>query len=463
VRGLVAAGTVLSLLALPLSADADPTPRPSPAPSATTVPGGEASAADPTPAETSSTEQAATPSPEPHSAAATATDTITLSVAAAKTPIPGRFFEDIGTYAISGSVGADDATATVAVYRRATSATTWTKITETPADASGSFAASVPVTERGGFTFAATIGGSPSSTDALVSDEVAVTVENSYLSMDKIVASVDALKDPVAAGRVVPARPGVKVIVEVLKSGGYVTTAAATTTASGTYKTTVPYGRGNLATYQVRTRYVTANRPTRSEASTAHSFKRIAVINAVLSTTTAAEVAKTYHAGCPVGRSKLRTITMNFYGFDKRMHRGVLIVRKDLTSKVIRGFSSALTHKYPVAKMNNPNVYGGSDPKQMAANNTSGFNCRKVVGNPYKMSPHSYGIAVDVNTVQNPYRDSRGKWWPANGKPYIKRTPKKWGMLTKSSYLTKSLRKDKFFWGGFWYPGRDYQHFEYRG
>ena len=62
--------------------------------------------------------------------------------------------------------------------------------------------------------------------------------------------------------------------------------------------------------------------------------------------------------------------------------------------------------------MNNPNVYGGNDPRQMAADNTSGFNCRKVVGNPYKMSPHSYGIALDVNTVQNPYRDDRGKWWP---------------------------------------------------
>ena len=113
--------------------------------------------------------------------------------------------------------------------------------------------------------------------------------------------------------------------------------------------------------------------------------------------------------------------------------------------------------------MNNPNVYGGNDPKQMAADNTSGFNCRKVVGNPYRMSPHSYGIAIDVNTVRNPYRDAKGKWWPANGKPYIKRTPKKWGMLTKNSTLTKSLRKDKFFWGGFWSPGKDYQHFEYRG
>jgi hypothetical protein len=153
---------------------------------------------------------------------------------------------------------------------------------------------------------------------------------------------------------------------------------------------------------------------------------------------------------------------MNFYGRDKRMHRGVLIVRTDLVPEIKRGFTRALRAQFPVAKMNNPNVYGGNDPKQMAANNTSGFNCRKVVGNPYAQSPHSYGIAIDVDTVQNPYRDARGKWWPANGKSYIDRTPLRFGMLGKKSPLTKQLRSDDFFWGGLWNPGRDYQHFEYR-
>jgi hypothetical protein len=154
---------------------------------------------------------------------------------------------------------------------------------------------------------------------------------------------------------------------------------------------------------------------------------------------------------------------MNFYGRDSVMHRGVLIVRSNLTTKIIRGFRKALDHRYPVAKMNNPNLYGGNDPKQMTANNTSGFNCRKVVGNPYAQSPHSYGIAIDVNTVQNPYRDGHGKWWPKNGRPYIDRTPRRKGMLTKNSYLTKSLKADHFFWGGRGSPGKDYQHFEYRG
>lgn len=142
------------------------------------------------------------------------------------------------------------------------------------------------------------------------------------------------------------------------------------------------------------------------------------------------------------------------------MHRGVIIIRADLSDDLTRAFGSALTHRYPIAQMVNPNVYGGDDPRQMEADNTSGFNCRKVTGNPYAQSPHSYGTALDVNTVENPYRDVRGKWWPSKGKAYIKRTPRRPGMLTKDSYLTKSLRKDDFFWGGFWSPGRDSQHFQ---
>ncbi len=389
---------------------------------------------------------------------------ISLAVVATGTPVPGHFYQDIGRYAMSGSVGADDATATVTIYQRpATGSTTWTKVATTTSDATGRFTTSLAVTSYGSFVFAATIGGSPTGATAAVSNLVKITVENASIAMKKPATSIDSLTDTTISGQVVPARAGVTVIVEVKNASTYVQTALAKTAADGRYSAKFTYGHGHLATYEMRARYVPANRPTRIESSERYSITRAAVIHAVVTSTTAADVAKTYHAGCPLGRSSLKTIALNYYGFDKLMHRGVIIVRHDLTTKVIRGFSSALAHRFPISKMNNPNVYGGDDPTQMAADNTSGFNCRKVVGNPYRMSPHSYGIALDVNTVQNPYRDSRGKWWPTNGKAYIKRTPYKKGMLRSISYLTKSLRKDKFFWGGFWSPGKDYQHFEYRG
>ena len=44
-----------------------------------------------------------------------------------------------------------------------------------------------------------------------------------------------------------------------------------------------------------------------------------------------------------------------------------------------------------------------SDLAAMRADNTSAFNCRPVTGNPYRVSQHSYGNAIDINTVRNPY------------------------------------------------------------
>lgn len=233
-----------------------------------------------------------------------------------------------------------------------------------------------------------------------------------------------------------------------------------TTDANGQFRGALAYGKGQLATYSIRSAYRATNR-SRWETSASHTFTRAAVLNAVVTATTAAEVAKTYRAGCPVGPSRLRTVTMNFYGRDKSIHRGVVIIRSDLTTEMTRAFNAALTHRFPIAKMDNPNVYGGNDPRQMEANNTSGFNCRKVVGNPYAQSPHSYGFAIDVTPVQNPYRDRNGTWWPSNGRSYIDRSPRRFEMLTYSSYLTTQLRRDGFFWGGLWSPGRDYQHFQY--
>jgi hypothetical protein len=430
---------------------------------------GQASAETPSPTTeptTSATSDAAapsasaTPSTESTTRVAEAASSLSLAVESTGGPVAGRFFQDIGSYAFTGdATQLDDGTA-IEIYRR-TATSAWTLQATTRLSAE-SYSATLPVRERGTFTFASTTGGAPGSGDEITSNQVVITVEDSKITLDPPVAKIDSLKNPKISGAIVPARGGVEVRIEVKRSDTYQTAETTTTDSSGRFSTSLSYGKGSLATYRIRGTYKAPNRD-RWEVSNSETFTRIAVINAVVTQTTSAEVAKTYHAGCPVGPSKLRTVTMNFYGLDKKMHRGLLIVRSDLTTEVIRSFDTSLQHRFRIAKMKNPNVYDGNDPRQMEANNTSAFNCRQVVGNPYKLSPHSYGISIDVNPVQNPYRDVNGKWWPENGKPYIDRTPYRVGMLTKDSYLTQKLRSYDFFWGGFWYPGRDYQHFEYRG
>ena len=368
------------------------------------------------------------------------------------------FWSDIGSYAFSGSAaGLADGSLIEVYYRVGTGS--WRGLTS-GRTTDGEFALSKLIGSHGTYTFIATTGGAPGTGDAVASNTVTVTVGDARVVFNRPVAEIDALKDPRLSGSIVPARSGVTINIELLRDGRFVKIAGTRTDANGRFAMNLSYGHGSLASYRIRATYRVPNRAA-YEAATSHLVKRIAVLNGVVTPTTAAEVASTYRAGCPVGRSRLRTITMNYYGTDKKMHRGVLIVRSDLTGEIKYAFSRSIGVRFPITKMVNPNVYGGNDPAQMRADNSSGFNCRAVVGNPYRRSPHSYGIAIDVNPRQNPYRDVNGKWWPENGTAYIDRTPRRGGMLSLKSTMVRVLRSDGFFWGGLWSPGKDYQHFQY--
>ncbi len=415
-----------------------------------------------TPSASTSATSSQVPSVAPLRAAAAASSKPSLSFAISPggSPVAGRYYQDIGTFVFTGVRSDRKTNATVEVWRWSPTAKVWYRVAGLHSGTGGAYRGQIPITWMGDVSFCATLGGSPSSASVTKSCAPELTVRDATISMTKPVSTIDSLQNPVIAGSVSPARAGVKVNVDVKRSDGVYRAAASTTTdRSGRYSVKLSYGSGALAKYWVRTSYVAANRA-RTEADPSQSFSRIAVLNAKIAQTTAADVAKTYRSGCPVGPSKLRTISMNFYGSDKKMHRGVIIIRSDLTDDLIRAFGAGLKVRFPIDKMNNPNLYGGNDPKQMEAGNTSGFNCRKVTGNPYAQSPHSYGTALDINTKENPYRDVYGKWWPNSGKSYIKRSPARAGMLFSSSAVTRSLVKDKFFWGANWYPDRDYQHFQ---
>ena len=455
---LLATALVAMLALTPASAQGD---TPSPAPVSTPTP-----ASDPSPASTAtpSPTPSPTPSASPTPAAgsgveASATPALSLRVSSSGA-VAGRFYQDVGRYAFSDTVDDLAAGSPVSVYSRLVTRTAWTKVAQATV-ANGAFAATRPVTALGTFVFVATTGGAPGSGDEIASAPVQVQVADSTITLDRPAARVDALKNLSLTGSVVPARRGVSVHVDVRVGTRFRLHRLVTTDEAGRFRATFSYGKGKLAGYSVRATHRATNRD-RWEISGTRTLRRVAVLNAVVTPTTAADVAKTYRKGCPVGPSKLSTIRMNFFGRDKVMHRGVLIVRTDLVPEMKRSFGEGLRARFPIAKMKNPNVYDGNDPRQMAANNTSGFNCRKVVGNPYAQSPHSYGTAIDVTPVQNPYRDRTGKWWPEAGKAYRDRTPLRFGMLGTRSALTEQLRDDGFFWGGLWSPGRDYQHFEYR-
>jgi hypothetical protein len=167
--------------------------------------------------------------------------------------------------------------------------------------------------------------------------------------------------------------------------------------------------------------------------------------------------------GCPVGPADLRLVRVSFRGFNGRTHVGALVVHRRITGDVIRVFRRLYTAGFPIRRMTPVSAYRGSDDASMAADNTSGFNCRRAVGSATGgWSQHAYGTAIDVNPVENPYV-LRGRALPPAGRRYLDRSKFRPGMALRGGVLVKAFESVGWTWGGRWAGSPDYQHFSVTG
>ena len=99
----------------------------------------------------------------------------------------------------------------------------------------------------------------------------------------------------------------------------------------------------------------------------------------------------------------------------------------------------------------------------MEANNTSCFNYRYVDGTT-KLSNHSYGTAIDINPLYNPYvkeySDGTIKILPSAATAYADRSIIDDYMIDHNDYAYLVFTSYGFSWGGDWNSVKDYQHFE---
>ncbi len=161
----------------------------------------------------------------------------------------------------------------------------------------------------------------------------------------------------------------------------------------------------------------------------------------------------------------LATFTVQYCGFDKRIHKGQMVMHKELQNEVKNFFVLALELQFPIFTVIpiGDERFAWDDPKSCDANNTSGYNYRTIMGTD-RISKHGIGRAFDVNPVQNIYVR-----YNAEGEE-IFRAPENGvydegviGTLTASHPLVKYMKKLKWTWGGDWTPVHgaiDYQHFE---
>ena len=155
----------------------------------------------------------------------------------------------------------------------------------------------------------------------------------------------------------------------------------------------------------------------------------------------------------------LRMVKVQHYGFDDNVHTGELIVHKKVAQEVRDIFKELLKAEFPIEKIRLIDEYDADDDLSMQDNNSSALNVRYITGSDGVFSKHSYGIAIDINPVQNPY--VRGDTvLPPEGEKYTDRSLDKKGMIHTGDACYNAFKNRGWTWGGNWNSLQDYMHFE---
>ena len=172
---------------------------------------------------------------------------------------------------------------------------------------------------------------------------------------------------------------------------------------------------------------------------------------------------KTYKENPYIGRDDLRHIRALHWDLDDQMHVGEMIVNAKIADRVAGILRQLFDAKYPIQRMLLPDVYDADDETQMRDNNSSSF-CYRTIAGSTTLSKHARGLAIDINTLYNPYykdRDDGTRFiQPATAEAYCDRT---WDFPYKIDHDDLCYRlftAAGFEWGGDWTSCKDFQHFE---
>jgi D-alanyl-D-alanine carboxypeptidase len=174
-----------------------------------------------------------------------------------------------------------------------------------------------------------------------------------------------------------------------------------------------------------------------------------------------ARMGTTWRPGCPVGLADLRYVTVSFRGFDGRPHTGELVVHERVVAVVVAVFARLYRARFPIEEMR---LVTGADLAARPTgdgNNTAAFVCR-AARKQARWSAHAYGLAVDVNPFQNPYR--RGDLvLPELAGAYLDRADRRPGMIRPGDAVTAAFAAQGWTWGGTWRSPQDLMHFSATG
>jgi len=174
-------------------------------------------------------------------------------------------------------------------------------------------------------------------------------------------------------------------------------------------------------------------------------------------------------SGCPVPFDGLRLVDVTHWTFDGTMASGELVVDESALGDLEHVFRSLYRDRFPIQRMQLVDDYGAADDPSdgaddfasIEADNTSAFNCRARTGSS-EFSQHSYGTAIDVNPIENPYVASGRTSHPASV-TFLDRSNVRPGMAVADGPLVRAFGDVGWTWGGTWSDVKDLQHFSRSG
>jgi hypothetical protein len=177
-------------------------------------------------------------------------------------------------------------------------------------------------------------------------------------------------------------------------------------------------------------------------------------------------IGRNWTPGCPVPLGDLRLVQVSYWNFQGEIRRGPLILHERVAADVLWVFERLFRARFPIREIKlaakdrprRPEDYWDRTRRSV----TASFNCRPATDS-ITLSEHSYGWAIDINPLQNPYVRGDGTVLRAIALPFRDRSMDQKGMIHEGDIVVRSFERIGWEWGGHWHTLKDYMHFSLTG
>ncbi|MGH2680624.1 MAG: M15 family metallopeptidase [Actinomycetota bacterium] len=177
-------------------------------------------------------------------------------------------------------------------------------------------------------------------------------------------------------------------------------------------------------------------------------------------------IGRNWTPGCPVPLHDLRVVIVSYWNFAGEVRKGPLVLHERVAPDVRWVFERLFRARFPIERVDlaakdrpmRPEDYWNTSRRSV----TASFNCRPATGST-SLSHHSYGWAIDINPLQNPYVRGDGSVLRHIAKPFRNRALQRKGMIHDGDIVVRSFARIGWAWGGHWHTLKDYMHFSLTG